>query len=429
LTEATLHGLRGPAGTQLTSWLESGPHFHNAATPRVGALPRLVARVSGGEEARREGAAGAEASAVLLRRRGVAVRWGDPDSIATVGDVLRFCRERGRSSVALLRHEPTLCSELQIGAWFDAPLRARIVRQAARRLPLRVLGRARSPRALRTAADAAFWVGVKSAATSEEWQQLTSSSYVALVYHRLAGEAKPGQEKLDVAPRRFGAHVRLLGALRFRVLSAEDVAAIARGVAQPPRRSVVLTFDDGTLDCLEPLRAVRQPTILFVPTREIGGTARWLDGEPLLSWDDVRTLASAGVAIGAHARHHRPLAGVPADELADEVAGSLADVRREVPSAAPILAYPHGAHDLDARTAAESAGFVAAFTTEKGRNGTATDRLCLRRVSVHGFDGALALVWKAATGEPVPRPFAWRRRRVERSEPPAPVADAETSEP
>src|SRR5204863_9679635 len=99
------------------------------------------------------------------------------------------------------------------------------------------------------------------------WRQLSGRSFVGLVYHRLAGEGKPGQEKLDTAPARFAAHLRLLRALRFRVISGDDVLAILRGGMEVPKRSVVLTFDDGPMDCMEPLRRhARQAPILFVPT-------------------------------------------------------------------------------------------------------------------------------------------------------------------
>jgi peptidoglycan/xylan/chitin deacetylase (PgdA/CDA1 family) len=431
LTQPRLHRLAGPPGTELARWLEAGPHFHDSAAPIVGPSPLLVARISGTDQAERDGAAGAEAAAVQLHRRGVEPQLGEPDPIASVRELIQFCRERGRSSVALVRGDPSLAGELQIGSWFNAPLRARIVRRLARRLPTWALAAARSPRLFRTAADAAFWAGVRSAATGTEWNRLTSSSYVGFVYHRLAGDGKPGQEKIDTSPARFAAQLRLLRLLRFRMLSADELLAVLSGAKQVPRRCVVLTFDDGTLDCLEPLRRhASQRPILFVPTGELSGPAHWLDGEPTMSWDDVRALAKAGVAVGAHARRHRRLAGLPHDELVDEAAGSLADLRREVPDATPILAYPHGSHDVAAREAAAAAGFEAAFTTEKGRNGLATDRFCLRRISVHGFDGPLAVAWKAATGEPLPR---WvehlRRHRVHVSRTPPLAGDAETSRP
>ena len=73
-----------------------------------------------------------------------------------------------------------------------------------------------------------------------------------------------------------------------------------------------------------------------------------------------------------------------------------------MPGRAPVIAYPNGDHDDAVCRATEQAGYEAAFTTEKGRNGPATDVFRLRRVSVHGADGALAVLWKVLTGEALP---------------------------
>ena len=82
--------------------------------------------------------------------------------------------------------------------------------------------------------------------------------------------------------------------------------------------------------------------------------------------------------------------------------GSLAELREQVPTAAAVIAYPNGDHDEAVCRATEEAGYEAAFTTEKGRNDAATDVFRLRRVSVHGADGALAVLWKVITGEALP---------------------------
>ena len=161
----------------------------------------------------------------------------------------------------------------------------------------------------------------------------------------------------------------------------------------------MVTVDDGTADCETPLSEhVETAPQLFVSTREVGGSAAWLDGEPLLSWDDLEQLSRRGVSIGAHARTHRPLAGLGADELANEVGGSLADLQERLPDGLAVFAYPNGSHDEDVRTAAVSAGFRAAWTTEKGRNGVGTDAWCLRRIAVHAGDGRIAVLWKVADG-------------------------------
>jgi Polysaccharide deacetylase len=331
------------------------------------------------------------------------------------GDEARASAARGRAFVRALRDGGWTDGA---PAWFDVPLRRRVARRAALRLPVALLSRARSPRAARVAADAAFWAGVRAEATPAEWERLTRVGFVALVYHRLAGDGKPGQERLDVSPRRFATHLRLLRLLRFDVLTAGDAVDVVAGTGPRPRRGVVVTVDDGLRDCLEPLvAAAASAPILFVPTRELGGPAHWLDGEPTMSWGDVRSLADAGVTIGAHARHHVRLTQLDDATLAEELAGCLGDVRAEVPQARPLLAYPNGAHDARVCGAAREAGFEAAFTTEKGKNGAGSEAFRLRRVSVYGYDGSLAFLWKAATGEGVPRLVERVRRREPRFAP------------
>jgi len=297
--------------------------------------------------------------------------------------------------------------------WCEAPWRTRLLRRL--RVPHALLAplAARSRRWRELADDLVYWRGVRAEASLPEWRRLTSS-YSVLVYHRFAGELKPGQERIDIAPRRFRRQLRLLRLLGFRPLPLELLLDFHAGrVDDLPRRRFAITVDDAIADCMEPLRrAAGACPQLFVPTAELGGAAHWIDGEPVASWDEVRVLAARGVAIGSHGRHHRRLTELDAVTLEEELAGSLADLRENVPGAAEVLAYPNGDHDERVCEAARTAGYQAAFTTEKGRNGAGTDPYRLRRVSIHGADGALAVLWKATTGEALPR--FWLRLRRDR---------------
>jgi peptidoglycan/xylan/chitin deacetylase (PgdA/CDA1 family) len=287
--------------------------------------------------------------------------------------------------------------------WCEAPWRTRLLRRlrvpAALLRPLAPL----SSRCEQLAEDLASWKRVREEATPQEWRRLTSS-YSVLVYHRFAGELKPGQERIDIAPRRFRRQLRFLRLLGFEPLPLEELLAFHRGERNDlPRRRFVLTADDAMADAVEPLRrAADLSPQLFVPTAELGSEAHWIDGEPVASWDEVRALAAAGVAIGSHTRHHRRLTRLDPAERQAELAGSLAELRENVAGAAAVIAYPNGDHDEAVCRAAEEAGYEAGFTTEKGRNGAAADRFRLRRVSVHGADGALAVLWKVFTGEALP---------------------------
>lgn len=294
--------------------------------------------------------------------------------------------------------------------WSEAPWRTRLLRRL--RVPAALvvpLGRL-SPRWRELAEDLAHWAAVRAGASRAEWRRLTSS-YSVLVYHRFAGELKPGQERIDIAPGRYYRQLRLLRLLGFRPLPLAELLAFHRGERNElPRRRFAITVDDAMADAVEPLRrtAGLSPQ-LFVPTAELGGSAHWIDGEPVAGWEEIRMLADAGVAIGSHTRHHRRLTELAEPEREVELLGSLAELRENLPAAFPVIAYPNGDHDDEVCAAAEAAGYEAAFTTEKGRNDAASDRFRLRRVSVHGADGALAVLWKVMTGEALPG--WWPRRR------------------
>lgn len=417
--QIVLRGYGGAPGTRLARLLGEGLEPLAPLRGVSGGFERVVAEISAGaadlESAGQglpDGAARAEALALRLREGGLAVAWGEPVAVDGVRDLLERCRERGRSSVALIAADPALASGMQIGSWFDAGWRLRALRARGRGgralLPLAL----RSPRWLAALADLAFWAGVRERADERLWRRLGRDSYAALVYHRFAGELKPGQERIDISPRRFARQLRALRLAGFRPLPAEDLIAFhTGGGADLPPRSVAITVDDGIEDCLKPLRrhAGWHPQ-LFVPTAELGGSAHWIDGEPVASWDQIRELAAAGVRIGSHTRHHRRLTTLEPALRQVEIAGSLAELGEQVPAPLQVLAYPNGDHDASVCRDTRAAGYAAAFTTEKGRNGATADPFALKRVSVHGADGALAVLWKAWTGEGLPAP--WLRLRA-----------------
>jgi peptidoglycan/xylan/chitin deacetylase (PgdA/CDA1 family) len=381
----------------------------------AGVQPPVVARVSGDRDALREAAAGLpecaatpEAIAVRIRRTGAELEWGEPESFGDARSVVRFCRARGASSVEIARAEPALLSDLQLGSYFAAPVTRRLLR--------RVLLAAHIPTSapLEIAADAAFWSGVRSVATAREWQRLARSSYVGLYYHRIAGEGKPGQERLDVSPAVFEKQMRWLRRLRRRPLAPDELIDFHTDPkATLPRGSIVVAADDGFRDAVLALaRHADLRPFIFVPTSAVGGSASWVDGEPVASWSELRELVSRGGVIGSHGRTHVSFPELDKAALAAELGESMRELRAHIPDAAPLLAYPHGHNNATVRAAAHTAGYRAAFSSETGRNGAGTDPFELRRVELKEWDGPAAVTWKALTGELVP----WRieRRRLQR---------------
>jgi peptidoglycan/xylan/chitin deacetylase (PgdA/CDA1 family) len=368
---------------------------------RITATDEVLEEVGSGLPA---GAARAEALAARLARRGWRLSWGEPDVVASPRTLGLLARARGASAVELVRSDPSLLRDLQVGAWFDSPWLPRLVR----RLPSahRAVGLGHGYRL-----DKLFWEGVHSAATGFEWQRFTRSSYVVLLYHRMLQEAPPGEERLYVTPEAFDWQLRLLGALGFRPLPPDRLLAVHEQSSVLSRRRYVVTADDGFPDAVHAFRrhSDRRPQ-LFVPTELVeGGRLEW-SIDQLASWSELRAAEDEGVAIGSHTRRHASMRGASEKRLRDELSGSLADLRERLREALPILAYPQGSNDVAACAAAAAAGYRAAYTTAPGRNSPGTDPYRLRRISVKAWDSRLSFLWKVLTGQPLP-PW-WERRRL-----------------
>ncbi|HEU0031233.1 MAG TPA: polysaccharide deacetylase family protein [Kofleriaceae bacterium] len=95
------------------------------------------------------------------------------------------------------------------------------------------------------------------------------------------------------------------------------------------------------------------------------GLARGL----VMSWDDVRALAAAGMDVESHTRTHRVLDTLSPAALVDELAGSRADLERQLGRPVRAIAYPVGRRPpIAIRHAAAEAGYRVGLTNASGVN-------------------------------------------------------------
>jgi len=106
--------------------------------------------------------------------------------------------------------------------------------------------------------------------------------------------------------------------------------------------------------------------------------------EPM-TWDQVRALQEAGMAIGSHTTDHARLATVPAERVFESLEKSKERIEEELGEAVDLLAYPAGSYDDDVIDLVAEAGYRGAFTTDVGGIHASTHPLALPRVNVwHG---------------------------------------------
>jgi len=107
----------------------------------------------------------------------------------------------------------------------------------------------------------------------------------------------------------------------------------------------------------------------------------------LMTWDHVRELRRAGMDVESHTRTHRVLDTLPPADLEDELAGSRADLEREVGVRARALAYPVGnalGKNSPIRAAMLQAGYEIGLSSNTGSNPLSgpVDRFNIRRQAV-----------------------------------------------
>lgn len=104
---------------------------------------------------------------------------------------------------------------------------------------------------------------------------------------------------------------------------------------------------------------------------------------PVLSWDELRTLAAEGVTLAPHTQNHPLLSRVDEARVREEIRGSLNDLKNQIGDVLPVLAYPSGAFNQTVVRVLPSLGVPLAFTTCRGLNDlNHLDPLRIRRLNI-----------------------------------------------
>lgn len=250
----------------------------------------------------------------------------------------------------------------------------------------------------------AFWLGVRRAMSRRRWLETTRGVPV-LLYHAFADG---DEHDTYVLPRRsFARQMRLLAALRFRVIPAEELVLSLREGRMPARRSAVVTIDDGYADNFEiafpVLRRHRFPATVYMVSKGIGGRNEWNDegaasGRPLLSLEQLRSMQGHGIQIGSHTQTHCSLPEAPAEIAAREVRDSRADLEANEMTAT-TFAYPYGRLDDRIVELVGEAGYDGAYASHVPvRAGLGSDPLQIPRIEIVGDESTFSFLRKLLIG-------------------------------
>jgi peptidoglycan/xylan/chitin deacetylase (PgdA/CDA1 family) len=165
-----------------------------------------------------------------------------------------------------------------------------------------------------------------------------------------------------------------------RVSLLLDGARRDRGTIRYPRTLEIERADPGLRGRLN---AIIKTEVSLDLERFLGEIAAALDvewspeiearhaDEMIMTWDQVRVLAKAGMDIESHTRRHRVLQTLPPEELEDELMGSRLDLEAQINRPVRVIAYPVGKRVADSahiRRALSAAGYRVGMSNKTGVN-------------------------------------------------------------
>ena len=206
-----------------------------------------------------------------------------------------------------------------------------------------------------------------------------------LVYHNMGPQAKG---RLIISVKTFEEQMRYLKSQGYRVVSLKEFLEFASLKRQLPRKSVVLSFDDGykafSQYAYPILKELGFTATLFVYTDYIGA------GANALSWADLKKLSAEGFEIEAHSKSHgdmRRASGEPADEYTRRLNAELNQPRelflKNLGHYPQLLAYPYGGQDDAVVQRSKERGYVAGFTVRRQGNPSFVDPLRIHRSQIY----------------------------------------------
>jgi glycosyltransferase involved in cell wall biosynthesis/peptidoglycan/xylan/chitin deacetylase (PgdA/CDA1 family) len=235
------------------------------------------------------------------------------------------------------------------------------------------------------------------------WEQLLieyDRRLPVLIYHHV-GPVRPGiSGEWSISPKQFERQIRRIAHAGYETVWPSDWLGWLREGKELPKKAVLITFDDAYSDtalfALPILRRYKMKAAVFVVTGRVGGTNTWDEEQGsgtlhLMSAEQIREWACAGIEFGAHSRTHTNLTTLSGAELMAEVSGSRDDLAAI--TGVPVLsfAYPFG-EQTEAVRAMASKAFELAFGSEEGLNYLRSDRHSLKRTYIGANTSPMALL-------------------------------------
>ncbi len=222
-----------------------------------------------------------------------------------------------------------------------------------------------------------------------------SDKYVVpiIMYHHVRDSITT--ESDSVSLYYFKKQMEFLKKYKYKVIGLEELVEGIKQGKSFPRKSVVLTFDDGFRDnydnAFPVLKQYQFPVTMFV-------VISFLEHSGFLTWEQIKIMKEEGISIESHTMTHAYLPDFSKEEIVRELKESKRILEEKLGQPVLYLAYPIGGFNREIERLVEEAGYKAAFTTNRGYDRFNKDVYALNRIKFSDRNNTDLILWAKLSG-------------------------------
>lgn len=213
----------------------------------------------------------------------------------------------------------------------------------------------------------------------------SEKSIPVLMYHSI--NRRTGMTKLNpyvVSPKDFKEEMEYISKNKYTVISLDDLYYYMVQGKPVPKKSVVITFDDGYEDFYKNAYPVLKKYNFKATIFMIAG---YVDkGNYYLNSNQLRELQNNGIDIESHTVFHERLSTLSYQKQLKTLADSKIILERFLNKKVNYIAFPYGSYNLDTMQALKKTGYLMAFTIKGGDSKLSQGLYTLHRVFMDGYN-------------------------------------------
>lgn len=202
---------------------------------------------------------------------------------------------------------------------------------------------------------------------------------VPVICYHYIGEDPSGKSPLIISKEKFREHLKTIKDNGYTTLTMEELNDYLFKDKPIPQKSVVITFDDGSIDnytnAFPILKEFNVKATMYVISGYIN-TSEFLTGE------QIKEMSDYGIDIESHTVSHSKLSTLSYEEQLKELKDSKEAIENITGKPIIAVAYPEGKFNEDTKKATIEAGYSMGFTIDRGYADRSDNAAELNRICV-----------------------------------------------